>query len=131
MIRAYQDSDFEMICRWWASRGEIGPMPGMLIENGTFVLELSDKAVMSLTCYITLSSIAYIEGFIADPELPKEIRRELGHKLWDHCIKYAEENKAKHLLTYSGKDGLTKRYEQFGFTKSISNLTVLYRTLGV
>ena len=131
MIRAYQDSDYEMICKWWASHNEPAPQVGMMNENCTFIYEYEDRPILSLSVYLTLSSISYVEGYISDPETPKDIRQACGKKLWHFAFEYAKENNAKHVIAYTDKASLVKRYEDLGMTKSINSMTALIRNLGV
>lgn len=131
MIRPYRNSDFEMICNWWTSHNEPSPQLGMMVEDGTFIYEYNGQPILSLTVFITQSSIGYFEGYISNPEINKEIRNKCGEKLWKHCFEYAEKRNIKYLLAYTDKSPLVKRYESFGMTKCINNLTGLIRNLGV
>ena len=130
-IRPYNHSDYNMICGWWNSHNEQSPLPGMMVENGTFIYEYDGIPVMSLTVFITQSSIGYIEGYISNPEIDPSYKKICGPDLWNHCFKWAQDNGVKHLLTYTNKFPLVKRYESFGMTKAIDNLTGLFRNVGV
>lgn len=131
MIRPYNHSDFEMICSWWDSHNEPAPVIGMMIENGTFIYEHENKPILSLTVFLTQSTICYFEGYISSPEITKEVRNECGIELWNYCFDYAEKNNSKHVIAYTDKPSLVKRYEALGMHKSIDNLTALIRSTGV
>lgn len=128
IIRAYKDSDYETIASWWTQAGEIGPLPGMMVEDGTFVVEIDGKPVMSQSVWLTQSKcIALFELFIRDPntKLPKDV----GAKLWQHCFQYAKSRGYNFCITYSKEPRLTERLESFGMNKSLSGLQGLWKEL--
>ena len=129
MIRPYKNSDYEMICSWWAMRYEYPPLQGMMIEDGTFIYEIKGKPAMSLTVYKTQSNIGYLEGYISNPEI--ETKKEYGQELWDHCFQWAKENGVKHLVCYTNQERLVERYTQLGMSPTINRLTALSKDLGV
>jgi hypothetical protein len=127
MIRNYENSDFETICSWWRAAGEPPPLPGMMVEDGTFILERNHKPILSLTVMITQSNIAYFEGYIAAPgvsRLPSD-----GLSLWNHCFDYAKRCECKHVILYAGKEALVRRYQELGAVPALSGLTALVRNL--
>jgi len=128
LIRPYKHSDYATIASWWEAFGEIGPQEGMMIEDGTFVLEIDEKLALSLTVFKTQSTIGYLEGYISDPELDKVARRKNGEELWNHCFNWARWQGIKVLICYN-KPIFVERYEALGMTKSIGNLTSMFKTL--
>jgi hypothetical protein len=99
----------------------------MMVEDGTFVLERDDKPIMSLTVLLTQSSIAYFEGYIADPHAP---RRKLdGAALFDHCTRYAKRWDCNQIYIYAAHEKVAKRYEELGMTRALKGLTGLVRSL--
>lgn len=133
MIRSYKNSDYEMICDWWDMQYQQGPLPGMMSEHGTFILEHNNEPFMSLTVFKTQTNIGYIEGYICDitREISIEKRREYGQNIWNHCYQWAKENGIQYLVTYTDKEALVNRYEKLGMTKVMNNLTSLSKDLGV
>jgi hypothetical protein len=130
MIRSYRHSDFEEICSWWKGHGEVPPLPGMMIESGTFIAEQDGIALMTLTTLMTQSKeISYLEGFCSKPGLDFKLRRALGTALWDHCLHFLKSNGFKRVNILSGKKRLTERYKQFGMIEQVSELTSLGRVL--
>lgn len=129
-IRAYRNSDFDLISSWWDQHGEIGPIPGCMVEDGTFVLELDKQPVMSLTVYLTQSkAISYFEGYVSKPGLSKDIRNKAGNLIFNHAFQYAKSHGYQYMVGYCGKTRLTSRYQQLGFTPSISHLTSLFKEI--
>lgn len=131
MIRPYKNSDYEMIASWWKYHNEVGPLPGMMIENGTFIYEHEGQPILSLTVFITQSNVCYLEGYIACPGISKNITHPAGKELWDYCYDWAHQNKMQYVVCYTDKRILSNRYEQLGMTKALDNLISLTKDLGV
>lgn len=129
-IRPYKESDFETIKTWWQQHNGIPPQPGMMIEDGTFVVEWSGEPVMTLTVFKTQSTeIAFFEGFCKHPYLPKELSYQFGSNLFEHCYEYLQKNGYKRAILYAEYEALVKRYEALGMTKALSGLTSMTRVL--
>ncbi len=126
-IRPYEHADYELICSWWIESKEHAPERGMMVTDGTFVLECEGRAVMSLTVLLTQSTIAYFEGYIADPNFSRGAR--LGALLWAYCYRFARSRGAKQVVIFAGKEKLVKRYQALGVTPVLSGLTALTRSL--
>lgn len=128
MIRPFKDSDYSMICSWWNAAGEPAPSSGMM-GYGTFVLELDYCPALSLTVFLTQSKqVAYIEGFIKNPEFKQSLETE-GQTLWNHCFEWAKARGAKNVFCYCKQPKLEKKYERFGMTKVDSDLSAFVREL--
>jgi hypothetical protein len=130
-IRSFDNGDFEMIASWWTARGELPPLPGMMVEDGTFVLEYDGEPIMSLTVFLTQSrELSYIEGYICRPGVSKEVSHEGGQMLWNHAYWWATTAGSKRVLCYTNKEKLVERYQDLGMTKSpVNQLSCLYREL--
>ena len=128
-IRPYKEADYITICTWWIIKGEPHPALGMMVENGTFVVELGNTPVMSLTVFKTQGNIGYLEGYISSPALNKQDSNELGICLWNYCFDYAKNIGIEHLIVYTSKPKLVTRYESLGMIKDINGLTALYRSI--
>jgi len=130
-IRNYKDEDFQMISEWWNEAKELGPLPGMMPEESSFVLEWDGNPIAALTALETnTKSISYIEGFIGNPKPEfKSIRKELAPLLWNHAFNYLKNKGFERTICYAGNEKLIQRYEQFGMTALSSGYTALAREL--
>lgn len=129
IIRRFKDDDYSEIASWWDACGENRPEPGMMVEDGTFVVEERGLPVMTMTVLLTQSkALAMFEGFIAKPGMETLDRRELGHSLWDHCFAYAKSKGYRNVICY-GKPELAKRYENFGMRAAMSELVGMMRRI--
>jgi hypothetical protein len=127
-VRPYRHSDYSEILSWWDEASVPGPMPGEMVEDGTFVLEIGGVPSMSLTVFLTQSkSVAYLEGYIAKPGVPDEDRDLGACALWRHCFQFVKDRGYSNVFIYAGHPKLVKRYEDLGMTRSLSGLTVLHR----
>lgn len=119
-----------MICDWWNHYKETPPIAGMMIEDGTFILEIDKIPALSLTVFLTQSKeIAYLEGFIKNPHFENISLHEVSQSLWDHCFLYAKNKGYKRLLAYCNNDKLKKKYQQFGMVNVLEPLSGFVKEL--
>lgn len=129
-IRPYENDDFEMIRQWWIDYDEIPPSPGMMCEDGTFVLEWNEEPLLSLTVLRTQNlEMSYFEGYISRPGLEANLREELGFALWNYCFTYLKKHGYKRVICFTDKPKLVKRYEEFGMGVTMSGLTAMVREI--
>jgi hypothetical protein len=128
-IRNYKDDEFKMIDSWWKSANELGPIPGMLPEETTFVLEFEGEPALCITLYTTNSKeVAYLENFIGSPKL-KGVRKALAPQIIDHASRFAKSRGIRRLVCLAPNEKLEGRYTELGFTKTVKGLTALTKEL--
>ncbi len=129
-IRPFRQEDFKNIANWWSSAGECPPLDGMMIEDGTFVLEIEGVAALSLTVFLTQSKeISYLEGFVKNPLFHEFNLNKYGQLLWDHCFKYASDKGYKRIICYCAVEKLIGIYSKFGMTLTCRNLSSLAKEI--
>lgn len=118
MIRSYKPTDYENICSWVGTR-----IPeGMLVENGTFVLEIENVAALTLSVFLTQSKqVAYLMGFYKNPIFKSISLEPFGQQLWNHCFEHAQSKGYKRILCFAETNvpKLQEKYMRFGMTKTI------------
>ena len=125
-IRPYRKSDFEEIYSWWEEHNEPAPIRGMMVEDGTFVVEWDGKPVMTLTAFMTQSlEISHLAALCSKPGTSKEIRSECISALMHHCVNYLIKNRRRRFVMFADKAKLVKRYQELGLSIGESGLTVL------
>lgn len=130
VIRNYQDSDYTTICAWWRAHDEIAPLPGMLPSESTFILELAKQPALCVTLYLTNTpEVCYVENFVGNPELKGGARRAGTERLLDHIATFAKDRGFKRLLCLGHKPELKQRYQEIGFTPTVSNITGFVKEL--
>lgn len=123
VIRPYEESDYGEICSWWLEQDETPPYPGMMVNNGTFVLEYNGERVMTLTALMTQSKqISYLEGFCSKPGLNRSERNKLSLLILSWCIQFLKENHFKRTVILTHKLALKKRYQELGMTPIMRGL---------
>lgn len=123
IIRNYKHSDFSLLDNWWKSYNEMGPIPEMMMEDTSFVLEINGVPALSITVYFTnCKEVAYIENFIGNPDLEGSLRKEASQCLLNHVYKFAKDKEYKRLVCFCYKDKLVKRYEELGVVRTLSGL---------
>jgi hypothetical protein len=130
-IRAYCEDDYEEISSWWKSYGHPIPLRGMMIEDGTFVVEKEEKPAMTLTVYKTQSKqVSYLEGYCVRPDISKKESNEMGNLLWEHCFDYLRRQGFKRVSGFTFYyPSLIRRYREFGMKVQTMNLVSMGREL--
>lgn len=122
-IRAYKETDYDRVYSWWEARNEVPPCLGMMIEDGTFILELDGEPVMTLTALTTQSKhISFFEGYCAKPGMDKTLRNMLGSLIWGHGVKYLQSKGYTRVNIVTDKLKLLKRYEELGMELQMTGL---------
>lgn len=130
VIRPYMSEDFPMIHSWWMAHKEVPPIPGMMTEDGTFVLEYDGAPIMTLSVLLTQSpEVSYFEGFCSKPGLDKKISHHAGQILWDYCYQFLVLNGFNRVIILTNKESLISRYKELGMTEYVKGLTSLGRKL--
>lgn len=129
-IRQYKNEDYEMIKSWHIiSTGET-PMDGLMIENGTFILERANIPALCLTVLLTQSNqVSYCFGYIKNPLFKEQNLENEGRALWEHCFSFAKEKGYNNILCFSNVDKLKDKYQRFGMRKTMDNLSSFVRNL--
>ena len=129
-IRDYKDSDFDEICSWWKEHGECPPLPGMMCEKATFVLELDDQPVMTLTILTTESlEISYFEGYCVKPGISKSVSHELGDRFFNFGYALLKQLGFKRVVGFTNRHKLVERYQELGMDVYLKNMVSLGREL--
>lgn len=129
-IRAYQNSDFEDICRWWEVHDECPPLHGMMVEDGTFIAEVDGKKIMTLTALTTQSKeISFFKGFCASPDLDKKTSNEIANILWEHCIQYLKSKGCRRVIATAIHKKIMFRYQDLGMRVDMNGLYSLSRVI--
>lgn len=129
-IRRFKETDFYSICEWWKAWGEEPPLLGMMIKDGTFVVEYDEIPVMTLTAFKTQSKeISYLEGFCRSPKLDPAESKRLGSLLWNVAFQYLKDEGFKRVICFANKESLKNRYIELGMHETLGGLTALGREL--
>lgn len=120
-IRMYKNSDYEILYTWWLKANEPAPLPGMLPENSTFILEENNKPLASICIYFTnTKEIAYLENLVKDPEFKN---KQAIQQLVEFSENFAKELGYKRLICLTRKEKLKNRYQELGYQKTLDNLS--------
>lgn len=129
-IRNYRKEDWAMVESWWAHASEISPVPGMMPEESSFIAEVDGIPALAVTVYLTNTpEIAYVENFIGNPAVKGGSRREASVLLSHHIAGFARGRGYRRLLCMTEKPKLMDRYQELGFSPTLSGVTTLVRVL--
>jgi hypothetical protein len=128
--RAYKQSDWPLIKEWWAASGEIAPVEGMMPPDSSYVADIDGTPALACSLYLTnTKELAYVENFIGNPALKGAERREAAQAGMAHVARVARELGYKRLLCMTEKPALMNRYQELGFTPTLSGVTAFVRVL--
>ena len=129
-IKPYKNSDYPEVASWlFLSYKQIAP-PSILLEEGTFILELDNVPALSLTVLLTQTKdMSYIFNFIKNPKFKNNNLEEYGQQLWNHCFDYAKSKGYKQIICFSENEKLTEKYQRFGMKKNLEHLTSFIKEL--
>lgn len=128
--RLVTQSDVPMLTRWWEA-AEMYGFTGDYLPRDTAYMTLSDGEPAAVLCiYKTnIKEYAYLECYIANPDMEKSERRLAS----EHLVKYAEKQAVlmgyKKLVCLTHIDALKARYEELGYKPSLQNVTTFVKEL--
>lgn len=122
-VRMFADSDYPMLCTWWAKWNF--PIPALDVLPSTGYIVDESAAVF---IYLTNSPVAWMEWLVSDPECDKELRSAAVDVAIDHAICQAKLTGSKVFFTTSNRPAVSSRLEQHGFVKDIDT-TQFFRRL--
>jgi len=130
MIRSYNISDYETIKQWWAAANEPAPPMGAMPIDSTFVYESSGRAVMSISVLLTNApDVTFLENLISSPDFVGNERKQASQQLVDHACEYAKRRGYSNTICFCYRDGLRRRYQEFGLRPTIDGATVFTKRL--
>jgi hypothetical protein len=95
-IKFYNDSDYNMLAKWWIDHDQI-PCPRNLLPNLGFII---DDMVAGFL-YQTDSGVCFFETVISKKDSDKDERREALDKLIETIVDSAKEMKYKRLIFHT------------------------------
>lgn len=129
-VTPYSSSQFNEISSWWKESTGQEPLREMLLEDGTFILNLNGVPALCLTVLLTQSScMSYLFGFVKNPLFKASNMEEYGKILWDHCCEYSKSRGHTQAICFSEIPSLQEKYKRFGMTPTVSNLTGFIKVL--
>lgn len=128
-IRPYQNSDFSEISNWYEISTGQRPPEGLLVNDGTFVVEVEGIPILSWTVFKTQSKeICYLECFIKNPKVKVSLE-VYGQLLFNHCASYARDCGFKRIVGFTHIPQLRDKCERFGMTCTLNNASILSKEL--
>lgn len=129
-IRPYKASDYGIIKEWWQESNEVPPLPDMMPEDSSFVLEYENEPLVAITLYLTNSSrVAWIDNLIGKPGIDRVIRKAGVQRIVRHTEEFAKEKGYKSTFCFSEKGKLISYYQSLGYMPTLSNVTTLIKEI--
>lgn len=126
-LRHYKNDDFPMIASWWEKAGEPGPRETMMLEESSFIIEVDSVPAYSITVYMTnCKELAYLENFSRNPEIKN---KDAAQALLDYVCGWARIKGYKHLITFGYHEKLKTKFVEYGFMKTLDNLSGFVKEL--
>lgn len=129
-VRGFKRHEYEIIKGWWDAAGEVAALPGMMPEESTFVVEFDQIPMAAITVYLTnTKEVAYLENLVGNPKFKGPIRRQGVAQLVRYAESFARSLGYKRLLCMSEKGKLKERYQELGYTPTLSDITTMVREI--
>ncbi len=109
-MRLFHSKDYPALVRWYKARGEEPPPFDTLPVVGLIV-----SGVAALFMYRTDSSVAILEGLIANPEASLRERSAATTALVEGLVKTAKEEGFRHVIASTKSEGVQRRASRLGF----------------
>lgn len=123
-IRKITKDDVPMLKSWWAGQGLPEPTDAMIPVESTYILEIDDKAVLSVALVETnMQYMALVENYVSNPEA--QLGEAVGAFLLEFLRIRAKLLGYQNLVCLSLTPQLTKRYQAMGFVSMAKNLEFL------
>lgn len=123
-IRSYKNEDFNILSSWFNEYENTILPKDLMVEDGTFILEMNGVPALSLTVLLTQAKgMAYLFAYIKNPILKGYNMDYFGSILWKYCQDYAKEKGYNKLICFSPDEKLTEKYKRFGMKENLKNLT--------
>jgi hypothetical protein len=126
-IRTYNKKDWPEILDWWIAAKEIPPPKESMTTDSTFILEVNNEMMASITIYLTnCKEVAFLENIIRNPKFKN---KDGIQSLVQHAELFIKENGYKRLIGLFYKDKLKNRMQTMGYKKTLDNLSSLVKEL--
>lgn len=129
-VRHFKSSEYELIKSWWVARNEPPPGPDEMPEESTFVLEKDGVPWISVSLFLTNTSICWVDNLIANPLLPGgEERKRAVVWLEEFIESSARVRGYKKLWCMAHKEPLAIRYNELGYEETCENIKTFVKEL--
>jgi hypothetical protein len=124
MVKPFTLEHYSEVHGWWEAHGW-APIALDSLPSTGFIVE----GVCAGFLYSTDSNMCILEWVISNPNASKEARSEGLDDLIDALLKAAHDKKYKMVFTSVSHPKLMKRYTEFGFKKTESEMTNMLKVL--
>ena len=128
-IRNYKKDEYAMILGWWNDCQEVAPLPEMLPEESTFILDVNDQPTICVTVYLTNSkTFCMVDNLICNPAFrDSKLRRKAVEVMNGYVDCFAKEKGFERILCMTEKNALKRRYMELGFRPTLDGVTTLIK----
>lgn len=123
--RFFRRDDYLLLRSWWTLRKMVPPQIDMMPEESTFIAEVNGIPVASVSIILTNTGTAWVDNFIADPESDTEMRKIAMDLTWEEIKRSLKTQGYVRLFAMSVNPRTRRRYEHFGFKKTLENVTTM------
>lgn len=127
-LRKVTPEDVGTVYKWWKAANIIMPPIDTWPET-TFLASGDDIPMYAISLHLTNSPLAWLENFVANPEIPAETRKKLIKYGLEQLAGIAKESGAKYFWAYASNPKLAQYYEEMGFKVMQSQLVSMARKI--
>lgn len=117
-VRFLNESDYDILCKWWKAWRWTAPPRDFLPENGCggLMIEKNRIPVVAGFVYFTNSAIAWSEFIISNFEYKDKDRKEAIKILIYELNELAKSKGSKYIYTVVKNQSLKKIYQEMGYS---------------
>lgn len=128
-IRPYVPQDFATINEW-CKAANVVTLTEDTLPWSTFIHDYKGQAAVSLSLILSnAKEYAYLEYAIGNPEIKKDIRRELFSNLVKYIERVAKQMGYKKLVCLAPHPKLEAYYSTLGYQPNLKGLTAMIKEL--
>lgn len=116
IIRRYNESDYETLCKWWKEYNHV-QIPKRYLSDTGFIVE----DYVAVFVYETKSVMAWMEFMIGNPSKTKQERSDAISLILEEVSQYCKNNGYEVINTVAKVSSLQKKFEQQGYIGAENN----------
>lgn len=117
--------EWEIVKLWWGAAGMKFFRWTDLPQDTSFFATVDDVPVLACSLILTNSGMAWLEGFVGNPEAAGPARREATKAFLEFLEHVAKSHGARKILCMGPCPELTAYYESIGFRKTATVDTLI------
>lgn len=128
-IRPIEEHERPMLQSWWIEHGMMPPEGQMMPLESTYLMEIEDVPMLSVTIFWTNASVAWADNFVANPGVPAACRKKSTSTLLQFLESLSKTRGKDRLFCMGATESTKRRYEQLGFRRTLDDVATFIKEI--